>query len=186
MSQKVQELIDKIKNEGIHKAEESAERILDDAKKEAQTIIQKAQQEAEQAVTNARQEAEKIDQTTRQSLKQASRDTILSLRQEIEKTLNGIIKQDVGKSLSDASLNDILTGVITSAIEGKADQDVEIMVPTKQLDQVKNDVLGKLSKQLKSSIKLNAAQDMNKGFAISFDEGKSSYDFSDEALAEYL
>ena len=45
----------------------------------------------------------------------------------------------------------------------------------------------KLQDKLKDqSIEFRASEDITKGFTISFDSGKSSYDFSDESLAQYL
>jgi hypothetical protein len=46
--------------------------------------------------------------------------------------------------------------------------------------------LEKLQKEIKAGITIRTADDLTGGFTISFDEGRSCFDFSEAALAEYL
>ena len=46
--------------------------------------------------------------------------------------------------------------------------------------------VSKLQKQVKGQISLRSSDDTSGGFTISFDGGKSCFDFTDESLAQYL
>ena len=44
----------------------------------------------------------------------------------------------------------------------------------------------KLQEKIKKSITFHSSEGLKTGFTISFDQGKSSFDFSDTSLIEYL
>jgi V/A-type H+-transporting ATPase subunit E len=186
MSQQVQELIDKIKNEGIVEANNQAGAIKTEADAKAQEIISQAQAKADQLIADAKVQIQKMEESGAMALKQASRDTLLSLRQEIENILQNIVRQDVGKALSDEDLSNILAQAVVAAIDGNKEDNIEVAVNKKDLEALKSGAFSKLKKEVKDSVKLQGSSDVAKGFTISFDEGKSNFDFSDESLASYL
>ncbi len=187
MSQQVQELIDKIKTEGIETADQKSREIEDTAKAQAKKIVDEAQGQARQIIAEANAEAQKTQASTQIALKQSSRDTLLALRKSIESVLKKVIAKEVSDSLSTDKLAGILEAVIGSSIENQSgENDVLATINAKDLDQMGNGFLAKLQKKVKGSIKLQANDGITKGFTISFDQGKSCFDFSDESLAEYL
>ncbi len=187
MSQQVQELIDKIKSEGVQVAEDKAKEVEAQAEAKSQEIIVKAQQHAEQILANAKQEVKKMQEATRMSLKQSSRDTLLSLREEIEQNLQKIIMADVSDALTTESLARILENLIQGFFKDKPDDEsIFVNLNSEDLKQLKDGFIHKLQTQLKKSIKLQASNDIGSGFSISFDSGKSAFDFTDASLAEHL
>ena len=83
MAEQVQELIDKIKSEGIQAADQKAQEIQSHAQKEAQRIVENAKQEAQCYLRDAKEEIKKMQESTQMALRQASRDTLLALKKEI-------------------------------------------------------------------------------------------------------
>lgn len=185
MSQQVQELIDKIKSEGIQTAEQKAKEIEASTKAKADQIIAGAEAKAQQLIVDAKEEIKKMQESTQMALKQGSRDTILSLRKEVENILHQVIAQEVSAALSAEALANILTVVVKDYL-GSKDGDVQISLNDKDAKALKDGFLAKLQKQIKGEIKLQASGDVGRGFTISFDKGKSSFDFTDESLAQYL
>ena len=53
-------------------------------------------------------------------------------------------------------------------------------------EKLRQGVISKLQKEIKDPIKFQSSEDIHKGFTVSFDGGRSSFDFSDTAMAEYL
>jgi len=187
MSQQVQELIDKIKSEGVQAAEDKAREIENQAKDQAQSIIADSKRQAEQIIVEAKQEVKKMQESTRMALKQSSRDMLLSLRKEIEQTLQKIITTQVSDTLTSENLATILEAVIQKFIEDKAsDSEIVVNLNPEDLEQLKSGFIAKLQKQLKQPIKFRSSDDIGKGFSISFDAGKSAFDFTDASLAEQL
>jgi V/A-type H+-transporting ATPase subunit E len=60
MQNKLQELTDKIYNEGVLKAREEADGLLANARKEAALIVANAQKEADSILTSAQKKAEEV------------------------------------------------------------------------------------------------------------------------------
>jgi len=187
MPQQVQELIDKIKSEGIEAAEHKGGEIIDQARQKAQSIEAEARKKAEQALAQAKEEIKRLQESTHMALKQASRDTVLSLKKEIERILAQIIKKEVKETLDPQQLAKIIEAAVQSAVDAKAvEGEVVIDFNKNDLEKLQGALLSKLQKQLKKGIRLQSSGDIAGGFTISFDDGRSSFDFTDESLASYL
>lgn len=186
MSQQVQELIDKIKSEGVQAAEQKAKEVEDQATSKAGQIVEEAHQKAERLIVEAKEEVKKIQESTHMALKQASRDTLLSLRKEINQVLQNIIAEEMKGTLSADTLITVIESVAKSAASEKSKEDIIVSVNSKDVSKLKDGFASKLQKQVKQPIKLQSSEDVGKGFTISFDNGKSIFDFTDESLAQYL
>lgn len=185
MSQQVQELIEKIKTEGLQAAEQKAQEIEQQAQTNARKIIEGAKQEAQQLIAQAKQEAQKIQTSTQTSLKQASRDMLISLRKEVGRILQGIVAAKVSDVLTAQHLASMITEVAKKAVEGDP-AGLEVSVSAKDLKELQDGFIAQLQKEVKKPILLKACDDIGKGFVISFDQGKSNFDFTDAGLADYL
>lgn len=187
MSQQVQELIEKIKTEGIHAAGEKAKEIEGSAKTDAQKVIDDASTQAQQIIANANAQAQKIQSSTQMALKHAARDTLLALRKEIEGTLQKVISTQVKDALSSENLANIISEAVTKSVETKlAENDILVVLNSGDLKKLSDGFVAKLQKGIKQTIKLQSSDDIGGGFTISFDEGKSCFDFSDSSLTQYL
>ncbi|HCI44990.1 MAG TPA: hypothetical protein DE315_05640 [Candidatus Omnitrophica bacterium] len=187
MSQQVQELIDKIKEEGIQAADQKAREIEEQAKRNAQGTLDEANKRARELISDAEEEIRKKQEASRTALQQASRDTLLSLKKEVQKLLHKVIAAQVADALTPDKLSDIIAAVAHKSVDGKsADAGVGVVLSPKDLKELRDGFLAKLQKQLKHPIHFQASEDIGKGFTVSFDSGKSSFDFSEAALAEYL
>lgn len=187
MSTQVQELIDKIKTEGVQAADQKAKEIEGSAKNDAQKMIHDAKAQAQQIIEDANKKARQITDSTQTALKQAARDTLISLRKEIERTLNKVIAQKVNDSLTPERLADIIAAVVKKSAETEmAQDDILITLSEADLKNLKDGFTAKLQKEVQKTVKLQSHEDMGKGFTISYDNGKSCFDFSDTSLAEYL
>jgi V/A-type H+-transporting ATPase subunit E len=185
MSQQVQELIEKIKTEGMRAADQKAREIEQQAQKNALKIIEEAKHEAQQVIARAKQETQKIQTSAQTSLKQASRDMLISLRKEIGRILQRIVAAKVSDVLTTQNLASLITEVVKKAVEGNP-AGLDVSVSAKDLQELQEGFLAQLQKEIKKPILLKASDDIGKGFVISFDQGKSNFDFTDVGLADYL
>ncbi len=187
MSEKLKELLEKINQEGVQQAGENAKAIELQAKKNAERIISYAKNKAHSIIEEAKDIAEKTQKTGEVALKQASRDLILSLKDEIKKIFNKIVSLDAAKVVSSENISDVLRDLIENYIEkGGASSDVKILVKKEDLEKLKKVMMSKLKAKIKEGIEFKASPNINAGFSISFDKGKSFFDFTDEALTEAL
>lgn len=185
MAEQIKELIEKIQQEGIKAAEGKASQIENEAKRQADEMIKKAKIDAEKIIAQAKTEAAKIEQTTKISLKQAGRDLMLSLRKQINAMLDKIIVDSVREALNPGDLTEIITQLVKN-YKSKEGENIIISVKKSNFKELEKDLLTKLGKEVKNQITLKAQDDILGGFIISYDAGKSHFDFTDEALAEYI
>jgi len=187
MAQQIQELINKIKSEGIDQAEKKSKQIETEAQQEAVKIVEKAKKQAEAIVIKANEEAKQIKESTQTSLKQSSRDMILILKEEINRILLGILSKEIHDSLTSDQLGEIIISAVKSYFkESSAKGEAIVQLNSKDLDKFKKGFIKKLQDKLKQSIEFQSAEDIERGFVISFDEGKSSFDCTDESLVNCL
>lgn len=187
MSQQLQELINKIKTEAIEESQKKAKDIEAEAQKKAHQILVQAKKQSEGMIAQAKEEISKTEHATRLALTQASRSLLLSLRKEIENILQKLIKKQVSDALTSEKLSQLIETIVKKFIEGKAaDMDIQIALSQQDFEKLKNGFMLGLQGQLRQPIQLKSSEDISRGLTISFDAGKSSFDFSDASLAEYL
>lgn len=186
MTERIQELLDKIKNEGIEVAEAKARDIEARAQTRAGDIVARAQEEAARIVSGAKTESQKTKDVVEVALKQASRDMLLRLRKEITKTLEGIVLKDLRESLSPEVMVSLIQKIATAYLNNAQAGDIQVALSGEDLKKLENGFLAKLKGALKQPLVLRSADNIRAGFTISFDQGKSCFDFTDESLAEFL
>jgi len=187
MAQQVQELIDKIKEEGIQQAEKKSEQIQEQGQAKADQAIQNAKNEADRIVSEAQAQTMKLKDSAEVAIRQAARDVLINLRKEIENILHKIISNNVKEALTPQTLADLIGVLVKSFVDKKSEElDVQVVLNQKDLDKLKKGFTNKLKEAIKEPIQLKSADDIQRGFTISFDGGKSYFDFTDEALAELL
>ncbi len=186
MVKQVQELIDKIKREGIEVAEQKAQDIEHLAKLQGEKTIKEAEKKAAAMVEQAKLEAKKLEESAKMSIKQASRDMMLSLRKEITGLLNKIVLKDVRGALTAEALSGIIQELVLKSLDKVSAEPIKIEVSLKDKEKLIEHVLAHLQKEVKTKFVISSAEDMGAGLRISFDQGKSSFDFSDQSLAQYL
>ena len=187
MSEKLKALLEKINQDGVKQAEENARAIESKAKTDAERIVQDARSQAEKIIDDAKASAREAKRSGQIAIKQASRDLILALKDEIKKIFNKVVSGDTVKVMSQKNMADILEGLIESYVKknGKT-SDIKVLLKKEDLDSLRKTFISKLKNRLKEGIEFKPSSTINAGFSISFDKGKSFFDFTDEGLTEVL
>ncbi|MBI4974855.1 MAG: hypothetical protein HZC19_03525 [Candidatus Omnitrophica bacterium] len=185
MAEEIRDLIEKINEEGVKAAEEKAKAIEEEARRRAEAITKRAQAQAEREIAEARERIARMEESSRAILSQAGRDLILSLRKEITAILDRVIRSHVHKALNPDELADIIKSLIKDNA-GKIKGDIVISLKKEDLEKLEKSLLGSLKDELKKGITLKSSEEIQAGFTISYDQGRSYYDFTDKALAEYI
>ena len=183
MAEELKNLIEKIQEEGVQAAEARAKSIEAEARSRADEIVARAEAQARDIVGRAKEEVAKMEASSEATLKQAGRDLILSLKKEIAAILDKIITAEVHKALTPEEIGTLLTALVKQ--QGSS-ADVVISLNKEDAEKLEKGSLATLKGELKRGITLKPSEDIRAGFIISFDAGKSHFDFTDKALAEYL
>ena len=189
MDIQVQELINKIKKDGIESASEEAARIKQEAEVEAKQIVETAQKEAAEIISKGKQDAERSEKAGIAALEQASRNLVLAFKGEIQTLLDDIVATQVGKSFTD----DVLKAVIPELIKswsakrsGGGASSLAVLLPEASLGKMQAFFKTKLAAELKKGLELRADRNLVGGFRIAQKDGSAYYDFSADSVAEML
>jgi len=185
MEIQVQELIDKIKKDGIKAATEEANKVKAEAETEARRIVETAKREADDLLERAKQDAARAEKAGIAALEQASRNLILAFKDEVQALLNKIISEKVNASYNEDVLKSALPELIKSWAE-KSGTDLAVILPESELSKLQGYFNDKLKNELSKGVELKSNRKLASGFHISNKAGSVYYDFSSEAVAKQL
>jgi vacuolar-type H+-ATPase subunit E/Vma4 len=185
MPEEIRDLIEKINQEGIRAAEEKARTIEDEARQRSDAILSHARTDADAMISAANERILREDEREKALLAQAGRDLLLSLREEINAMLRRIVVSDIRQGLSPERLFGLLSEIIRN-YNAKEGSDIIVSLNKKDLELMEHHYMDRLRQEAARGITLQPGEEIQGGFTISFDSGKSCYDFTDKALAEYI
>ena len=192
MQNKLQELTDKLYNEGLSKGKKEAEELLVKAKKEAEAILSSAKEEAAGIIKSAQRESAELKAKAEGDIKMASVQTLTSVKQKLENAITlEKISAPVNNSLSDTDfLQSIISTIVKSFADGKSESSLELILPESQKSAMDEFVKNKLGEFCASGVNVEYSRDIPNGFKIS-QKGEGYYlDFTDGAfekiIAEYI
>lgn len=194
----VQELIDRIRDEGIQETRQRAEKILDDARKEAEAILAKAKEEADVMVAASAAEIESRDKSAMEALKLAARDAVLQLKTGVARAFEDHVRRLVTTATMDKELirTIVLALARDKAKEVTMDSDLEIMVAKALFedaeldeslrDRGKKQILSLSGDMLREGVELIPSDDVKGGVRIKLVGEDLEIDLTDEAIADLL
>jgi V/A-type H+-transporting ATPase subunit E len=185
MEVQLQELIDKIKRDGIESASVEAARVKKDAETEAQRIVDAAKKEAAGIIERGKQDAERSEKAGVAALDQASRNLVLAFKGEIQGLLEKIVAADVAKAYGGDTLKAVLPEILKSWAS-KGESKVDVLLSEGDLKKLESALSGELAAELKKGVELKADRNLGAGFRIAEKDGSAYYDFSAGAVAELL
>lgn len=186
MAEEIRDLIEKIHEEGIRAAEEKARQIEAGAQARADAILLEARREAERMTAAAAERVHREEEGGKALLAQAGRDLLLSLRKEIQAMLGRLAASDTGEALTPEALARLISDVVHRFSPEGEQGDVLVFLSEGDREALERHFLHRLREETKRTIVLRPAEGITGGFVISFDEGRSAWDFTDRGLAGYI
>ena len=185
MDIQVQELIDKIKKDGIESASGEAARIKREAEAEAKRIVDAANKEAQNIAAKGKADAERFEKAGVAALEQASRNLVLAFKGEIQCLLDKIVSQGVSASYKDDVLKAALPDLIKSWA-AKGGENLALVLGEADLKRLEGFFSEKLAAELKKGLELKADRNLGAGFRIANKDGSAYFDFSADSVAQLL
>ncbi len=185
MDNKLQELTDKLYNEGLSKGKSEGEAILAKAKTEAEAIVAAARKEAEAIVAKAGKDAEALKVKTDGDIALASRQAVSAVRQAVEKlVIARAVDPKVDKALSS---DEFVKQLILASVEGlKKEQGLVVTLPEAAEKSLGNVLAGEISKTFGGKVSVVFNRKTGAGFTIGPKDGGYFIDFTDEAFKELI
>ena len=190
MQNKVQELTDKLYNEGLSKGKQEGEEILAKAKVQAEEIIAKAKAEAEAIVAAAHKDAADLKTKVEGDLKMAASQSIAATKKDIETlVVTKMTEAEVKKSLTSA---DFVKEAILAVAKGFSTEatDLEIVLPEALKKELDSSLAAEVAKVLNVGVEASFSKKVAGGFTIGPKDGGYFISFTDETfnalISEYL
>lgn len=187
MEEQLQGLLDRIRKDGVEKAEAEAEQIVADARAEAARIVEEARREAADHLNRAERDAEVFMERSTTTLEQSGRDFLLQLRSAIERVLRESAREAVGEALTP----DTMAGMLERMAEAYAKKDfnesrVEVLLGEQDREAFVDTVFDKYRDLLGEGLEIRTDDRLHKGFKVRFLDYRLYHDFTLEAIAEAL
>lgn len=183
MDVQLQELIDKIKKDGVGAAEASAQAIIADAEKRAEAIVAEAERKASESEKKAKAEAERLEKASIDAIKQAARNTILSFRDGINAELSALVQSETAKAYDDKLLKTLIPEVVKEWVKNPEASSISVLLSEKDTAALSSSLTAALKGEIAKGLEIKADSTLDAGFRISTKDGAAFYDFSAESVA---
>lgn len=183
MDVQLQELIDKIKKDGVGAAEASAQAIIADAEKRAEAIVAEAERKASESEKKAKAEAERLEKASIDAIKQAARNTILSFRDGINAELSALVQSETAKAYDDKLLKTLIPEVVKEWVKNPEASSISVLLSEKDTAALSSSLTAALKGEIAKGLEIKADSSLDAGFRISTKNGAAFYDFSAESVA---
>ncbi len=184
MDVQLQELIDKIKKDGVAEAENSAQKIVSEAEKKAAEIISEAEKTAADLKKTAEVEINRREHASEDAIKQSARNILISFRGSIENELSAIIKTETEKAYSPDLLIKLIPETVKEWIAKEDVSELSVILSKQDLDALEKSLQTALKNEISKGMILKADDSISAGFRIGVKNGSAFFDYTDEAIAE--
>lgn len=184
MENKLQELTDKLYNEGLSKGKSEGEAIVAKAKAEADSIIAAAQKEAEAIIAKAGKDAEALKTKTEGDIALASRQAVSAVKQAIEKL---VIAEAVDAKVDSAlSSEEFVKSLVMASVEALKNEDSLVITLPETAASTAKFLTGEIAKTFKGEAEVVCSKKTGAGFTIGPKDGSYFINFTDAAFKELI
>ena len=182
MENKIQELTEKIYNEGVEKGNAEAERIIADAKEKATAMLNEAQEKANEIVAKAHKSAEELENNTRSELKLYGAQAIGALKSETTSMItDAIVKAAVKEALD----KDALKNIVVKIVE-RWDINEPLVISTSEAEELKKYFATKAKGLLDKGVDIKQVNGLKTSFSIAPADGSYKVNFGEAEFEVFL
>ncbi|MGM9684680.1 MAG: hypothetical protein ACI3YI_00410 [Bacteroidaceae bacterium] len=183
MDSKIQELTDKLLNEGVEKGKEKAQEIISQAKEQAEKIINEAKQQAEDIKVEADKDAKALDHNTKAELKMFCGQAVSALKTEIADIVtDNVVKQAVKEVVDDKKF--MQEFMLKLAEKWGAQED--IVISAQDAEALKAVFAKKAKTLLDKSVKIQQVNGKDTLFTVEPADGAYKVNFGNEEFEDYF
>lgn len=184
---KLQELTDRLFNEGLSKGKEEGEALLAKAKRDADKIVNEAKKEAEDILARAQKQAEDLDIKVKGDLRIAASQAIQATKKDIENiVVVRLADSEVSKSLRSAEFVKTMLISVAEKFNVGEPVDLNLVLPEALRSDLEPFVKNEMGKILKSGVEAGFSKKISGGFTIGPKDGGYFVSFTEETFKELI
>lgn len=184
MDVQLQELVDKIKKDGVETAEAKAAEIVKEAENKAAAIVKAARSEAETIIKNGLSEAERSEKAAVSAISQAGRNVLISFRDAVIAELNALVLSETTQAFNSAVLSELVPSAVKAWITANNTDDIAVFLSPSDVKKLESTFIGALKAEIAKGLEVKSDSSLLNGFRIGTKDGASYYDFSAQAVAD--
>ena len=179
MAEELQNLLEKIKRDGVEKANAEAAAIVAKAKSDAAAIVAEANEKAAAAKAAAEEAARENAARAEETIRQAARDTILKIEPAVARLLTKALATNVDAALADPAVAvPIAASAVQALVAGEAS--AEVAANAKLAEALRAQLAAR------ANITVVTDEDAQSGFSVRLDNGRVEHDFTGPTVAAAL
>lgn len=183
MESKIQELTEKLLNEGVEKGKEKAQQIIDEAQDKAKQIIEDAEKKADDIRNQAKKDAQVLDQNTKSELKMFTDQAVNALKSEVANVVSDkIVKQTVDEIVDDKKF--MQQFVLKLAEKWGAQED--IVISAEDAKELKAVFAAKAKNLLDKGVEIRQVNGKDTLFSVEPADGSYKVNFGKEEFEDYF
>ena len=192
MQNKLQELTDKLYNEGLAKGKQEAEQLKANAKNEAAQIIAQAKEEAQQILAKAQSEAAELKAKSENDVKMASQQAFTAIKKQIEEVITAKSLAPVKEAVSQTEfLKEIIKAIVAAFNPENTDSvALDLILPLDKKAELDSFAQETLNKICSAGVDIQFSKGVQGGFKIAPKGEGYMLSFTDKdfenIIAEYL
>jgi V/A-type H+-transporting ATPase subunit E len=187
MQTKLQELTEKIYSEGVEKARQEADAILNEAREKAAAIESQAQKTADAIVKEAEEKAESLKQHVDSELKMSISQALSALKQELA---NQVTMKAVQPGVKEVFSNvDFLKSVVQTVVSAWAEKDtmdMKVVMAEKDRNELETFFKNQLADELNKGLELTFSEGVKSGFKVGPSKGGYLISFTDQDFISFF
>ncbi len=188
MQSKLQELTEKIFQEGVEKGNAEAQQIAKTANDEAKNIIEKAKKEADAILKEAKKKAAETKTNTESEIKLSGKQSLNALKQQIVDVINDKITHAAVKGAFDDKdfIKKIIETLLSSWASSGQSMDLSLLLPAKDEKSLSDFFKKEAKKYLDKGIAIDFDSNLKAGFQIGPKDGGYKVSFTDEDFVNFF
>ena len=184
MDVQLQELIDKIKKDGVAAAEKKAADIISTAEANAEKIISDAKAQAEEIKKEAKLETERMEKASEEAILQAGRNMLLTFKDSLINELDSLVQKETETAFSKDLMEKLVPETVKAWVKNTDASELSVLLSEKDLKNLESAFTSKLQAEIAQGLEIKADKSLSTGFRIGVKNGAAFYDYSAETLAE--
>ncbi len=184
MDFQLQELIDKIKKDGVSSAEAAAAQITADAEKKAASIVEEAQKKSDDMIKNARAEIARLEKASEDAVTQACRNMLITFRDSLIAELDSLIQSEAAKAYSSDLMKTLIPETVKAWSKNADASELSVILSEKDLKSLENELKAALKAEIAKGLEIKPDSALSAGFRIGVNNGAAFYDYSAESVAD--
>lgn len=184
MAEELQGLLDRIRKDGLEKAEEEAKAIIEAANKKAVEIKKTAEAEAAEKLDAAQEEAAKLEQRSISAIEHAARDIVLSVGDAVQQAFETLANHHISEALTGEQFAKLVHEVIQTYIKQEDKAGIEVLLSQTQQEEVANYLNQVMHKELREGITIQSTRGVISGFSVVLRDQGVEHDFRGKTLTD--